>query len=81
MQQAAMANEVNFVEIEEKGILTRMIQNNFFQKKTIGVTTCNIVGALYWRYMNRVLQRKKIREIREIRVSPSMMKQYCNEEK
>lgn len=23
MQQAAMANEVNFVEIEEKGILTR----------------------------------------------------------
>ena len=28
-----MANEVNFVEIEEKGILTRMIQNNFFQKK------------------------------------------------
>ena len=80
MQQAAMANEVNFVEIEEKGILTRMIQNNFF-KKLIGVTTCNIVVTLYWRYMNRVLQRKKIREIREIRVSPSMMKQYCNEEK
>ena len=80
MQQAAMANEVNFVEIEEKGILTRMIQNNFF-KKLIGVTTCNIVVTLYWWYMNRVLQRKKIREIREIRVSPSMMKQYCNEEK
>ena len=42
-----MANEVNFVENEEKGILTRMIQNNFF-KKLIGVTTCNIVVTLYW---------------------------------
>ena len=42
-----MADEVNFVEIEEKGILTRMIQNNFFQKQ-IHVTTCKIVGTLYW---------------------------------
>jgi len=25
MQQAAMADEVNFVEIEEKGILTRTV--------------------------------------------------------
>ena len=42
-----MANEVNFVEIEEKGILTRMIKNNFL-KKMIGVTNCNIVVTLYW---------------------------------
>ena len=27
-----MADEVNFVEIEENDILTHMIQNNFFQK-------------------------------------------------
>lgn len=43
-----MADEVNFVENEEKGILTRMIQNNFF-KKLIGVTASNIiVVTLYW---------------------------------
>ena len=32
-----MANEVNFVENEEKAILTRMIQNNFFQKTFGGI--------------------------------------------